>query len=494
VRHTADCLSEEKREGTLGLLFLTDLKGYDVVVGKLVSTSVNAFFGLLAILPIMTVSILMGGITHGELWRVSLVLVNAFFFSLSLGMLLSSLCNNSRVAMGWTFGLLLFFTLGLPLAENWIAFVTNTPSLRNATSWLNPVSAGFLVVDGNFRSKEVEFWISLCSVHGMAWLFLIAASLIVPRSWQDRPAGAKTKGLGHRWRTLTDGGAHERLSHRRRLLDINAYYWLAARRKFKQLWMWFVFAGLAGLWVWGERENRNDWVGMGNYFLTALVLNTVLKSAVASESVRRLSEDRKSGSLELVLSTSLTVRDIIKGQLLALRRHFLWPLCFVLGLEIIYFIIALRKEGNSPDPEEIPPTIGFVVAMMFLLLADTGAMAFVGMWNGLTAKSPNHAAGMTFRKVVVYPVVTTIIATIVTLMLYAVTSGNSPGIFDSKNAPWLFLALYFIPSLVADVVFGFRAWRRLNTQFRHAATQRFAGTGFFWSAFFKRRRGSAESA
>ncbi|MST95067.1 MAG: ABC transporter permease, partial [Pedosphaera sp.] len=28
---TADALSEEKREGTLGLLFLTDLKGYDIV-------------------------------------------------------------------------------------------------------------------------------------------------------------------------------------------------------------------------------------------------------------------------------------------------------------------------------------------------------------------------------------------------------------------------------------------------------------------------------
>ena len=27
VRQTADCVSEEKREGTLGLLFLTDLKG-----------------------------------------------------------------------------------------------------------------------------------------------------------------------------------------------------------------------------------------------------------------------------------------------------------------------------------------------------------------------------------------------------------------------------------------------------------------------------------
>src|SRR5215207_11578411 len=35
IRATADCLSMEKREGTLGLLFLTDLKGYYVVFRKL---------------------------------------------------------------------------------------------------------------------------------------------------------------------------------------------------------------------------------------------------------------------------------------------------------------------------------------------------------------------------------------------------------------------------------------------------------------------------
>src|SRR5437870_13458009 len=39
VRVTSDCISEEKREGTLGLLFLTDLKGIDVVLGKLTATS-----------------------------------------------------------------------------------------------------------------------------------------------------------------------------------------------------------------------------------------------------------------------------------------------------------------------------------------------------------------------------------------------------------------------------------------------------------------------
>ena len=63
---TADCLSEERREGTLGLLFLTDLKGHDVVLGKLVSTSMVAVFGLLAVLPVLALPLVMGGMTGGE--------------------------------------------------------------------------------------------------------------------------------------------------------------------------------------------------------------------------------------------------------------------------------------------------------------------------------------------------------------------------------------------------------------------------------------------
>src|SRR6185436_1534736 len=44
ARNTADCLSEEKRAGTLGLPFLTDLKGYDVVFGKMMATSLNSIY------------------------------------------------------------------------------------------------------------------------------------------------------------------------------------------------------------------------------------------------------------------------------------------------------------------------------------------------------------------------------------------------------------------------------------------------------------------
>src|SRR5213076_1085705 len=76
ARLTADCLSEEKRDGTLGLLFLTDLKGYDVVFGKLAATSVNSIYALVAVVPVISLPVQLGGVTAMELWQSSLVLVN----------------------------------------------------------------------------------------------------------------------------------------------------------------------------------------------------------------------------------------------------------------------------------------------------------------------------------------------------------------------------------------------------------------------------------
>src|SRR5438876_918936 len=78
---TADSLSEEKREGTLGLLFLTDLKGYDIVLGKFAAKSLNAFYALLALLPLTGLPLLVGGVTGAEFWRMMLALINALFVS-----------------------------------------------------------------------------------------------------------------------------------------------------------------------------------------------------------------------------------------------------------------------------------------------------------------------------------------------------------------------------------------------------------------------------
>src|SRR6266516_2147759 len=99
IRYTADCLSEEKREGTLGLLFLTDLKSYDVVLGKLAATSLDAFYGMLAIFPVMAIPLLAGGVAGAEFWRVTLVSLNNLLFSLAVGMFCSAISRDERRAI-----------------------------------------------------------------------------------------------------------------------------------------------------------------------------------------------------------------------------------------------------------------------------------------------------------------------------------------------------------------------------------------------------------
>ena len=78
---TADSISSEKREGTLGLLFLTDLRSADVVLGKWVAASMAGFYGLMAVLPSLAIPLLFGGVTPGEYGRTALAVINAILFS-----------------------------------------------------------------------------------------------------------------------------------------------------------------------------------------------------------------------------------------------------------------------------------------------------------------------------------------------------------------------------------------------------------------------------
>ena len=105
VGGTADCLSSEKREGTMELLFLTHLKGYDIVSGKLLATSLHLIYGMLATVPAFALCLLLGGVQAGaSSWRMVLALLNTLFFSLSCGLFISALCREQRRATADGFG------------------------------------------------------------------------------------------------------------------------------------------------------------------------------------------------------------------------------------------------------------------------------------------------------------------------------------------------------------------------------------------------------
>src|SRR5206468_2176213 len=121
---TSDCLSEEKREGTLGFLFLTDLRGHDVVLGKLLATSLRAFYALLATFPILAITLLMGGVTGGQFWLTMLALVNALFMSLAVGMFVSAISRDSQKALAATLFLLFVLVAGGPAGDGTFAAVS----------------------------------------------------------------------------------------------------------------------------------------------------------------------------------------------------------------------------------------------------------------------------------------------------------------------------------------------------------------------------------
>ena len=184
VRKTADCISEEKREGTLGLLFLTDLKGYDIVLGKLAATSLNSLYGLLAILPLLGLATLLGGVTGQDFQRVMLALVNVLFLSLSAGMFVSCACREKAEAKRLTILIL--------VALNLIPALAPSPAIR----LLSPALLLDAALDGITGIGTPHYIAAMCVVNLMGWLALGSAALWVPHCWQEQ----NKAGTPSRWR------------------------------------------------------------------------------------------------------------------------------------------------------------------------------------------------------------------------------------------------------------------------------------------------------
>jgi ABC-type transport system involved in multi-copper enzyme maturation permease subunit len=222
---TADCLSEEKREGTLGLLFLTDLKGYDVVLGKFMAMSLNAFFGLLAILPITGVALLLGGLTGGEFWRMTLALVNTLFFSLAAGICVSAFGRDAQRVMGGTLGLVILLAGVLPTLAK-LGAVWRIPNAGLRLAWISPYYPFAQALEPMYLGQPGKYWGALLASQLFGWLLLGLASRALPHRWQERAAAGESGGGVGRWFQRRRARPAERAKAREKLLPVNPVLWL----------------------------------------------------------------------------------------------------------------------------------------------------------------------------------------------------------------------------------------------------------------------------
>jgi hypothetical protein len=455
---TADCLSEEKREGTLGLLFLTDLKGYDVVLGKLTATSLTAFYGLLAVFPILAIPLLMGGVTAGEFWRVALASVNLLFLSLSIGLVTSAFCHDERKAAAITIFLFALLSAGPPLLGLYFERTDPARVFHSVFLSASPVYACVTAFESSFTSKGDAFWVTVMVTQIYAWFCLFLACQKVPRAWQDKPSTAASSWRRENWRRFTEGAADKRLALRRKLLEINPFLWLTGSSHLKGVAVWSVLIVGAIICVWIDVATETKLSEPENAFYL-FGAQVILKAWFASEGSRRFAVDRRSGALELILSTPLSVEEIVRGQRLALVRQFWGPVAAVLSLDVLLMFAAMPQHNG----EEREQWVMLFVYLIGFFLFDLVALSWVSLWIGLSSRKANRAAGGAIARIMILPGV---------VILLGGTCFGLAGVLMKFDAWWIPVMLVFVVCSVNNLAFMVHAKDNLLKHFREIATQR----------------------
>lgn len=392
---TADCLSEEKRAGTLGLLFLTDLRGYDVVLGKLASHALQLGYALLAIVPGAALPLLIGGVTGGEVWRVSLALVNLLFFSLAAGMFASALSREAGRAMSAAGVIILVVCVGWPmlagLSGNWFL-------------WLSPTQAWLQAREVLHVTAPERFWTALGLSHLIGWLLLAVASWRLPHAWQDRPKATVTRTLPPAIAGIPVAGPAKVLRDRA-ALDEDPLLWLIGGRMGirSALWalaiLWSLF--LLGCAIIAGREGIMLAVVIG-WALLALI-----KLVFAGEACRFFAETRRQGAFEVLLAAPISSSQLIAAQWRSLRRNFIPPLALMAGGGLIYGAVVLVWLAPKMDWSELGFGVvfggGVTVMIVIMHILDFFALGCLGMWLALTMRKPHYATGATILFVMLLP-------------------------------------------------------------------------------------------
>jgi ABC-type transport system involved in cytochrome c biogenesis permease component len=391
---TADVLSEEKRDGTLGLLFLTDLRAHDVVLGKLAAASVTALFSLLAVLPVVAVSLLLGGVALGEFARMVLVLVNTLGFSLAVGMAMSAFCEQARSAFALTAFVLFLTTV---VAAWWIeGGRAVAPGKAGWVEVLSPVGAWLAASAPRYASDPATFWRALAGAHLVGWGWLGLAAWWTGRAWREATAWQLSAAWQARWRDWWLGERCEREALRRRLLEANPILWLGSRHRLKRRLLWGFLGVALAVWLAARLLSPVQWWSVSMTAVIAFFLQVTLKWLVASEAAFRFAEDRRNGALELLLTTGLRTDELVRGQVAAMRRLFGLPCVALLAVE------ALLLLASGPGRTSIDDW-SMAVAAMVLFAWDMPTLAWAAMWYSVAGKRPQWAALRAIFRVLVVP-------------------------------------------------------------------------------------------
>ena len=402
---TADCLSEDRREGTLGLLFLTPLRGIDILLGKLVSTSLNIVYSIAGLLPIFALTILLGGVSLAELIRLALALGSALFLSLATGLFVSNLTDDARKATTTGFGIVFFIALGPYIYLSWRRY--HMPNMNPADFWeilkfspLYTLEASGAVGTAAFNVEKFQTSLAIVSVLG-GILFLVTA-ILLQRTFQRtgsradnqvRPTAPSSSASSS---SALPQSLARRAIFRKSSLDHSPFSWLVDRAGTKPYLVDLLGAAFVGinLWVYWLVGFFSE----VNIFLWYFTLG-FLKIWCLVEVVSRVFDERKMGTFELLLTSPLRLQGIVHGIDRALFRQFGRGF---LEQAIIGLILYLTIHRFAV-PEIAADFKSIYIPVILLGALDLWALKWMGLWSALKGRSSSRALGQPILRLLLLP-------------------------------------------------------------------------------------------
>ena len=411
---TAGSIANERRDGTLGLLFLTRVRAVDILLGKFGSVGLTSLCALLAFLPILMIPVLAGGVTGGEAFRKGLVLMATLFFSLAVGLFASCAWVESSKANLQAFGLMAAALIGPTLLSHIARAAQPAWVVFPHVNLVSPLAALLSATDVNYRTSIAFYWSSLGTLIGVGTILTVAAGVLLRRSIGKSGAeSAQTVKAA-----LYTKPVNEASRGRFRPEQESPIEWLVRTQRGVKGLMWT--ASLVAVFF-------NVGVSVATRFSTALRSTAMLYFVIYVPSIigalvwgslfawatsRFFSEARRSGDLELLLTTPVKGAGLVSDQWRALRRMLLWPvLLMVLPalVQFLWFLLTYVNGNNLPAPYRTGSML-FVYAVAVLLswivlVLEVAALCWLGLWYGLTARTQATAIAWTVGWVVGAPFV-----------------------------------------------------------------------------------------
>jgi ABC-type transport system involved in multi-copper enzyme maturation permease subunit len=368
---SADTLARERREGTLGLLLLTPLTALNVVSGKFMVHLVRALTMWLAVLPVLVVPLLMGGVGSVDIAFVLVLELGVVLASLSAGIVASSLAVRPGRAI--TLALVLTALAGETLAL--VSFLGLLPSLlANPTSdyWrhvaltatLGPWFFGTGLLENGFSGMlgRNPAWLgpalftSLAGVFAASWglvggAFWFASRRVVGMALEGSVRERPRRGFWLAPRQFGSGLGKKRARLRRQPM-----LWLFTTKPASHLVRWG-WTGLAlGVWILiylagFEDRDTAPW---------ALRLPLALAGGLSLAACMSLRPEIESGAMELLLVTPLRPSDIVWARALSLWRDWLPAMALATGLQL--FWMSQNDMGWKAPPVLLMAWASFLTA------------------------------------------------------------------------------------------------------------------------------------